>query len=279
MSKKQNNRSIIFHGFLLLFVVYRGSHRSWRWPKPPAFVSPFRRRFWDGQKTPITIVSLSVSHKNPTPEASSCSPTKMKPGELLISNFSRLLKNKKKNKKILIGGKNDDLIDRRHFFFNFKKWKYFFIYFRRMLAATMRLNKTGQFLWVGSDSWGAKLHPVRDQEFAAEGAITILPKRSSLAGKYLRRRCAPPAIPIPFLCVHTQWWCNPSKSFKRDESLLLFDDSLDKLLGPHLFFKLAITQSGSFHHFCLLKYFYLFYLFIFFFFFKRIRRLFQSSST
>lgn len=53
---------------------------------------------------------------------------------------------------------------------------------RRMLAATMRLNKTGQFLWVGSDSWGAKLHPVRDQEFAAEGAITILPKRSSLAG-------------------------------------------------------------------------------------------------
>lgn len=56
---------------------------------------------------------------------------------------------------------------------------------RRMLAATMRLNKTGQFLWVGSDSWGAKLHPVRDQEFAAEGAITILPKRSSLAGKYI----------------------------------------------------------------------------------------------
>lgn len=54
-----------------------------------------------------------------------------------------------------------------------------------MLAATMRLNKTGQFLWVGSDSWGAKLHPVRDQEFAAEGAITILPKRSSLAGKYI----------------------------------------------------------------------------------------------
>ena len=53
-----------------------------------------------------------------------------------------------------------------------------------MLAATMRLNKTGQFLWVGSDSWGAKLHPVRDQEFAAEGAITILPKRTSLTGKF-----------------------------------------------------------------------------------------------
>ena len=61
-----------------------------------------------------------------------------------------------------------------------------------MLAATMRLNKTGHFFWVGSDSWGAKLHPVRDQEFAAEGAITILPKRSSLAGEFffrLSRNC------------------------------------------------------------------------------------------
>lgn len=53
---------------------------------------------------------------------------------------------------------------------------------RRILAATMRLNRTGRFLWVGSDSWGAKSHPVRDQEFAAEGAITILPKRSSMLG-------------------------------------------------------------------------------------------------
>ena len=54
--------------------------------------------------------------------------------------------------------------------------------YRRILTATVRLNKTDQFLWVGSDSWGAKLHPVRDQEFAAQGAITILPKRSSLIG-------------------------------------------------------------------------------------------------
>ena len=60
---------------------------------------------------------------------------------------------------------------------------YLFMTGRRMLAATIRANKTGQFLWVGSDSWGAKLHPVRDQEFAAEGAITILPKRFSLPGQ------------------------------------------------------------------------------------------------
>lgn len=38
-------------------------------------------------------------------------------------------------------------------------------------------------MWIGSDSWGAKVYPVRDQEFVAEGAITILPYRTSLQGK------------------------------------------------------------------------------------------------
>ena len=54
--------------------------------------------------------------------------------------------------------------------------------FRKLLGATIRANKTGHFIWVGSDSWGAKSHPVRDQEYAAEGAITILPFRNSLEG-------------------------------------------------------------------------------------------------
>ncbi|XP_069942586.1 metabotropic glutamate receptor 8-like [Cherax quadricarinatus] len=59
---------------------------------------------------------------------------------------------------------------------------------RRVLAAAVKAGKAGQFLWVGSDSWGAKIHPVRDQEEAALGAITILPQRSSLEGfdTYLR---------------------------------------------------------------------------------------------
>ncbi|XP_034939802.1 metabotropic glutamate receptor 8-like [Chelonus insularis] len=51
---------------------------------------------------------------------------------------------------------------------------------RKLLQATIRANRTGHFMWVGSDSWGAKVHPVRDQEFAAEGAITILPYGNSL---------------------------------------------------------------------------------------------------
>ncbi|KAL6267343.1 hypothetical protein P5V15_000418, partial [Pogonomyrmex californicus] len=53
---------------------------------------------------------------------------------------------------------------------------------RKLLQATVRANRTGHFMWVGSDSWGAKVHPVRDQEFAAEGAITILPYRNALKG-------------------------------------------------------------------------------------------------
>ena len=55
--------------------------------------------------------------------------------------------------------------------------------FRKLLQATIKANKTGHFMWVGSDSWGAKVHPVREQEFAAEGAITILPFRNPLEGK------------------------------------------------------------------------------------------------
>ncbi|KAG8233701.1 hypothetical protein J437_LFUL013353 [Ladona fulva] len=54
--------------------------------------------------------------------------------------------------------------------------------FRKLLQATIRANKTGHFWWIGSDSWGAKVYPVRDQEWAAEGAITILPRRTSLTG-------------------------------------------------------------------------------------------------
>lgn len=56
---------------------------------------------------------------------------------------------------------------------------------RKLLQATVRANRTGHFMWVGSDSWGAKVYPVRDQEFAAEGAITILPYRNALKGKGL----------------------------------------------------------------------------------------------
>ncbi|XP_076343953.1 metabotropic glutamate receptor 3-like [Tachypleus tridentatus] len=48
---------------------------------------------------------------------------------------------------------------------------------KKLLAATIEVNMIGHFLWIGSDSWGAKAHPVRHQEVAAEGAITILPKR------------------------------------------------------------------------------------------------------
>ncbi|XP_067880364.1 metabotropic glutamate receptor 6-like [Heterodontus francisci] len=53
---------------------------------------------------------------------------------------------------------------------------------KRVLEAANLANLTGHFLWVGSDSWGAKASPVLHQEEVAEGAVTILPKRTSIEG-------------------------------------------------------------------------------------------------
>uniref|UniRef100_A0A674ERG9 Glutamate receptor, metabotropic 6a n=1 Tax=Salmo trutta TaxID=8032 RepID=A0A674ERG9_SALTR len=53
---------------------------------------------------------------------------------------------------------------------------------KRVLEAAKRANLTGHFLFVGSDSWGAKSSPILDQEDVAEGAVTILPKRASIEG-------------------------------------------------------------------------------------------------
>ncbi|XP_028980175.2 glutamate receptor, metabotropic 6a [Esox lucius] len=53
---------------------------------------------------------------------------------------------------------------------------------KRVLEAAKRANLTGHFLFVGSDSWGAKSSPIVDQEDVAEGAVTILPKRASIEG-------------------------------------------------------------------------------------------------
>ncbi|XP_007507729.1 metabotropic glutamate receptor 6 isoform X1 [Monodelphis domestica] len=53
---------------------------------------------------------------------------------------------------------------------------------KRVLEAARQANLTGHFLWVGSDSWGAKTSPILNVEDVAVGAITILPKRASIDG-------------------------------------------------------------------------------------------------
>ncbi|XP_039656405.1 metabotropic glutamate receptor 8-like [Perca fluviatilis] len=53
---------------------------------------------------------------------------------------------------------------------------------KRVLLAAKRANLTGHFLFVGSDSWGAKSSPITELEDVAEGAVTILPKRVSIEG-------------------------------------------------------------------------------------------------
>uniref|UniRef100_A0A670YZX2 G-protein coupled receptors family 3 profile domain-containing protein n=1 Tax=Pseudonaja textilis TaxID=8673 RepID=A0A670YZX2_PSETE len=51
---------------------------------------------------------------------------------------------------------------------------------KNVLMAAKRANQTGHFIWMGSDSWGSKIAPVRDVEEVAEGSVTILPKRASV---------------------------------------------------------------------------------------------------
>ncbi|XP_068997749.1 metabotropic glutamate receptor 7-like [Embiotoca jacksoni] len=53
---------------------------------------------------------------------------------------------------------------------------------RGVLNATKRANQVGHFLWIGSDSWGAKSSAIHQLEDVAVGAVTILPKRSSIKG-------------------------------------------------------------------------------------------------
>ncbi|MCI4390293.1 hypothetical protein PGIGA_G00120970 [Pangasianodon gigas] len=53
---------------------------------------------------------------------------------------------------------------------------------REILNASKRADQVGHFLWIGSDSWGAKNSPIHGLEDAAVGAITILPKRTTILG-------------------------------------------------------------------------------------------------
>ncbi|KAG8007295.1 Metabotropic glutamate receptor 7 [Nibea albiflora] len=53
---------------------------------------------------------------------------------------------------------------------------------RGILNASKRADQVGHFLWIGSDSWGAKNSPIHQLEDAAVGAVTILPKRATISG-------------------------------------------------------------------------------------------------
>ncbi|KAF3855531.1 hypothetical protein F7725_016254 [Dissostichus mawsoni] len=53
---------------------------------------------------------------------------------------------------------------------------------RGILNASKRADQVGHFLWIGSDSWGAKNSPILQLEEAAVGAVTILPKRATISG-------------------------------------------------------------------------------------------------
>ena len=68
---------------------------------------------------------------------------------------------------------------------------------KRVLKALLKINKTSELTFLASDSWGAKIHPVKGQESAAEGAVTLLPKRHVIKGEYINpegryKVCNPP---------------------------------------------------------------------------------------
>ncbi|CAI9720284.1 metabotropic glutamate receptor 8-like [Octopus vulgaris] len=51
---------------------------------------------------------------------------------------------------------------------------------RGILRALKKSNRTSELSFLASDSWGAKIHPVFEQESVAESAVTILPKRQKI---------------------------------------------------------------------------------------------------
>ena len=53
---------------------------------------------------------------------------------------------------------------------------------KRLVNASKRFGGSRRFVWLASDSWGSKLVPVKGQERAAVGTITILPQRQVLRG-------------------------------------------------------------------------------------------------
>jgi len=84
-------------------------------------------------------------------------------------------------------------------------------------------------MWVGSDSWGAKVYPVRDQEFAAEGAITILPYRNALKGKrFLLRFCDPKRLIGRIFTLNLSFIKNPfdqEARIKQELKLIIFSEN------------------------------------------------------
>ena len=54
---------------------------------------------------------------------------------------------------------------------------------RKLLHTAIQTGRAGQFYWLASDAWGAKVRPIEKQEWAAEGTVTILPTRKVITGQ------------------------------------------------------------------------------------------------
>lgn len=90
---------------------------------------------------------------------------------------------------------------------------------RGILNASKRADQVGHFLWIGSDSWGAKNSPIHQLEDAAVGAITILPKRATISGTFRWFKSAPSSLWVVAhvtccpICGSSLLWPQYSHSF------------------------------------------------------------------
>ena len=57
---------------------------------------------------------------------------------------------------------------------------------QKLVKASLEKGHNNDLYWLASDSWGAKEVPVRGQELAAEGTVTILPQREVVKGQPIR---------------------------------------------------------------------------------------------
>lgn len=71
----------------------RASHHSENWPSLQAFASQFRKKSSANLQTKITTILSNHYQRKQVPEVSSCSQMKMKPGLLLKTLHTHLLRN------------------------------------------------------------------------------------------------------------------------------------------------------------------------------------------
>ncbi|KAG8007296.1 Metabotropic glutamate receptor 7 [Nibea albiflora] len=128
---------------------------------------------------------------------------------------------------------------------------------RGILNASKRADQVGHFLWIGSDSWGAKNSPIHQLEDAAVGAVTILQREPpSVVRPITELRCHVPCPEVsgPDVGEEINEACARKhlEGIRREDSCLsvnMFCDPQTALMNVHerfsnMFFPLIILTPS-----------------------------------